>query len=181
MHGAHAAPPKPHAVFKSPISQMPWGSQHPSQFSGLHGGWHVSPWQTSPMAVQFWHVAPSRPHAVWVRPSSHLPVASQQPPQFPGLHVGLTHSEPTHCSPKLVQLSQGWPNAPHCVLPSPFWQLLLESQQPPHVMKLHVGFEHCPKLHVSPAAVQFWHCWPRKPQAPLSMPISQVPVASQHP
>jgi hypothetical protein len=76
----HIAPPLPHALVLSPISQKPSASQHPmGQVLASHTGpVHMPPEQESPggHGKQAW---PPVPQAVVLVPDSHTPRPSQHP------------------------------------------------------------------------------------------------------
>lgn len=111
----HATPPVPQAVLAEPVTHVLPLQQPLGQVAALHGGgWHVLPWQTFPLAEQFWHVTPPVPHAVLAEP-----VTQVLPLQQPLGHVAALQAD-THCCdvqtrPCVVQFWQAWPPMPHCV------------------------------------------------------------------
>jgi hypothetical protein len=65
--------------------------------------------------------------------------------------------------------------------PKPVWQFPFPSQQPfGQVAGPHVNPPHVP-LSQKPVGGQTAHCWPLKPQAPLSVPGWQMLFWSQQP
>jgi hypothetical protein len=187
-HGAHAAPPKPHAFGSVPTRhELPW--QHPLQFDASHVVFVQTPpldgcaAQVKPSAAQSWHAWPNSPHALSFVPTRHVS-AEQQPSQFDGLHVlpTQTWAVASHVSPKLAQFWQRTPPFPHAVEAVPGTQTPF-AQQPLHVDGSQpVG----PDRHVrvfgsqAPSAEQSAQAFPPIPQALTAEPGTHSSPA-QHP
>ncbi len=106
---------------------------------------------------------------------------SQQPfGHVEALHVAPTHAPAEHASPG-GQAVHDRPPLPHADVLVPVSQRPAASQQPlGHVDALHgVGWQ-VPALQESPGG-QAAHALPPAPQAPVLVPVSQNPRASQHP
>ena len=139
-----------------------------------------APPHVSPNWVQSVHGWPKAPHAVGSVPGTHA-LPSQQPLQFGPQKLVFSQKPPepgpcgTHWAPKLAQLSQAWPKAPHSFGSTPGRhevprqqplqfgpQRLLFSQKPPKPPPCET---HCP-----PVAAQLWQTWPPMPHSFGSMP-----------
>jgi hypothetical protein len=77
VHGAHAAPPLPHAAFCVPVAHTPF-SQQPEHVPGPHVG-SQKPSTHCSFDVQVAQTLPRVPHTDWVVPFTHWPEPSQQP------------------------------------------------------------------------------------------------------
>ncbi len=178
----HALPPDPHAPVLEPVSQNPRASQQPvGQVAGLHvGPMHAPPAHVSP-GGHGRQALPPVPHAVVLVPDSQLPRLSQHPlAQVVALHVVPRHDPLVHVSPG-GQATQLAPPLPQAVVLFPSTQAPTPLQQPAgHVAALHGGSSHIPALHESPGG-QAAHDTPPVPHAPVVVPVSQNPSASQHP
>ncbi len=85
-----------------------------------------------------------------------------------------------HVSPE-GHVVQARPPTPHAEVLFPGSQIPLASQQPVgHVVPLHGGGAHVPAVHESPEG-QTLQALPPVPHAPVELPDSQKPKASQHP
>jgi hypothetical protein len=181
-HAVHAAPPLPHAPRVVPDSQKPSASQQPiGQLEALHVvPMHAPPVQESP-GGHGRHALPPTPHADVLVPDSQIPRLSQQPfGQLVALQVVPWHDPALQESPE-GHTAQALPPLPHAVVLVPDSQAPAASQHPVgHVITLHGLGWHAPPVQTS-AEGQAVHASPPRPHAPVLVPDSQKPKASQQP
>ena len=169
VHVAHAAPAVPHAVSWLPVAQRPSLRQQPvGQVMALQTGvvTQLPPVHVEPVP-HVEHAAPPRPHAV-VSPPVTQRSPMQQPEQLVELHDGAPAQRlpVPQVWPVALQSAHSEPPVPHVAFCVPPTQLL-PTQQPGHVLALHVA---PPQLRVAasqrlPPLAQLVHDLPPMPQA----------------
>lgn len=181
-HDVHALPPVPHAVGLVPVSQKPNASQQPvGHEAALQTGPLQAPAEQESSGGHGKHALPPVPHAVVLVPDSHFPKPSQQPVgHVVALQPAPWHAPLMHPSPG-GQATHAFPPLPHEMVLFPSSQTPAVSQQPVgHVEALQGGGRHVPALQLSPGG-HAEHPPPPFPQAPVLVPVSQKPRASQQP
>ncbi len=181
-HVVQAAPPEPHRLRLVPAWQVPEASQQPvGQVVALHEEALQVPAVQLSLDGHAWQAVPPYPQSALVTPGWHLPVLSQHPVgHVVALQAAEVQAPLTQLSPD-GQVAHAAPPVPQAADVLPASHRPDASQHPlGHDEALHGGGLQEPALQVSPAGHTL-HMAPPVPQAPVVVPASQNPLASQQP
>lgn len=193
----HAKPPLPHAVSSVPTTHVVPTQQPPPHVSGPQVGVpsHRPPAPGSavhvcPVLVQLWHCCPLAPQVVSSVPARHW-LPTQQPLQFVASHRVALHVRVvvSHERPSSSQSAHARPPRPHACASVPErqrWRPSSKLQHPPgHDAGPQPGSSR-PQTRLdvqteNPSAGQSAQRPPADPHARVSLPVRQMPAASQQP